>query len=198
MPLRDRRFEFIEYNKTICQENCYFSEYDKINKIVKCSCIGQESAYNFTDMKINETRISEQFDDIKYFLNLNIIFCYKELFCKDGLLKNVINFLIFPFIILHIICFKKFFCDEKEKLDSKIKNIFWSIKNWNLVVKHEKERQNKSEKLNILTNSDKIKNKNAIKSKKRKKIIIKMINKKLFLLKLRDKIIVILLKKKLF
>ena len=120
-------------------------------------------------MKINETRISEQFDDIKYFLNLNIIFCYKELFCKDGLLKNVINFLIFPFIILHIICFKKFFCDEKEKLDSKIKNIFWSIKNWNLVVKHEKERQNKSEKVNILTDSDKIKNKNAIKSQKKKK-----------------------------
>ena len=134
--------------------------------MVKCSCIPQKSAYNFTDMKINETRINEQIDNIKYFLNLNIIFCYNELFCKEGLLKNIINFLIFPFIIFHIICLKKFYSEQKEKLDSRIKDIFWSITNWNLTVKYEKERQNKSEKINILNNDDKIKIENLIQNKK--------------------------------
>ena len=37
ITLKDKRKEFIEENKTLCQENCTFSEYDYIHHKVKCS-----------------------------------------------------------------------------------------------------------------------------------------------------------------
>ena len=38
IKLDDRKKDFIDKNKAICQEDCQFSKYDEIKKIAKCSC----------------------------------------------------------------------------------------------------------------------------------------------------------------
>ena len=42
ISLEDRKKDFIEGNKTICQEDCYFSEYNCENQNAKCLCKVQE------------------------------------------------------------------------------------------------------------------------------------------------------------
>ena len=44
MSLKDRQKEFVEGNKTVCQEECDFSDYDKDNQKANCSCKVKEAA----------------------------------------------------------------------------------------------------------------------------------------------------------
>ena len=56
--LKDRREEFIEKNRTLCQEDCIFSKYDNITKKVKCTCkVKYSSLLSFKDIKINKTKL---------------------------------------------------------------------------------------------------------------------------------------------
>ena len=76
--LKDRKKEFIEGNKTICQEDCDFSDYDNTTHIVNCSCKVKESPLSFVNMKINKTKLYENIIDIKNVANINILICYKK------------------------------------------------------------------------------------------------------------------------
>ena len=53
--LNDRKNEFIEGNKTVCQDNCDFSHYNYSTQKANCSCNYQESSSSISDMKINTT-----------------------------------------------------------------------------------------------------------------------------------------------
>ena len=55
--LNDRKTEFVEGNKTVCQENCLFSEYDNKIKKAKCKCDIQESSSSFSNININKTKL---------------------------------------------------------------------------------------------------------------------------------------------
>ena len=54
-------------------------------------------------MNINKTKLYQNFLDVKNILNINIMACYKVLFDKKGIKKNIAFFLIIPFIIFHFI-----------------------------------------------------------------------------------------------
>ena len=65
IPINDRKKEFIEGNKTICQDGCQFSEYDYINQKATCSCKAEESSNSIFDMNINKTKLFDNFLDVK-------------------------------------------------------------------------------------------------------------------------------------
>ena len=44
ISLNDRKNEFLEKNKTICQDDCEFSKYDYINEKAICSCKPKKSS----------------------------------------------------------------------------------------------------------------------------------------------------------
>ena len=169
LTLDDRRKEFIDSNETVCQEECYLSDYDKVNQRAKCSCKAKESVLSFIDMKINTSELYKQFTDIDNIINIKIIFCYKELFCKKGIINNIIFFIILPFILLHIIVIIIFYCNQKKKLDKKINNIYFAIDNFYLLKELDKYKigggkessnQNKNKyRNNIETLNNKKKNK---------------------------------------
>ena len=85
ISLKDRKKEFIEGNKTVCQEDCIFYGYNDSNKKSKCSCKAKESLFNILDLKINKTKLCENFIDIKNIVNFKIMICYKALFNKKGI-----------------------------------------------------------------------------------------------------------------
>ena len=153
VTLKDRRNDFIENNETVCQEDCFLAVYDNINKRAKCSCDAKESAFSFIDMKINATKLYDQFMDVKNIINLNIIFCYKELFCKEGIIKNINFYLIIPFIIFHLVVIIIFYGKQKKKLFKKIKDICFGINNWHLVKEENKNNKSKKKRINQLTTS---------------------------------------------
>ena len=53
ISLKDRKNIFIEENKTMCQEDCDFPEYDYSIRKATCLCKDKESSKSIIDMKIN-------------------------------------------------------------------------------------------------------------------------------------------------
>ena len=56
ISLKDRKTNFIDKNKTICQDDCEFSKYDSDNMKVECSCEIKESSSSITDMNIDKNK----------------------------------------------------------------------------------------------------------------------------------------------
>ena len=143
LTLDDRRKEFIDKNKTVCQDNCIFSDYDNnINKAI-CSCETQKSSNFFDDINIDTNLLYRNFMDINNMANIKILGCYKELLNKKGIIKNI-GFYILIFIeIIHLISAIIFYYQDIKIIDDNINNINFAIKNWELVIKEEKERLEK-------------------------------------------------------
>ena len=166
ISLKDRKKEFVEGNKTVCHDDCDFSEYDTINQKAKCSCKVKESSTSIADMKINKTKLYENFIDIKNIANVNIMVCYKALFSKNGIGSNIACFTIIPIIIFHFVSIILFYTCQKNVINDKIKDISYGITNWDLVEVYEKEMRR--------INKMKLKKKLKKKKQKKTKIIHKL------------------------
>ena len=118
-------------------------------------------------MNINTTKLIQQFKDIKSIININVILCYKELFSKEGIIKNINLFIIILFIIFHLVVIIIFYCNQKEKLFEKIKDIFFGISNWHL-VKEDEEKKGKMRRINNIITQDKKGNKILLKQENKR------------------------------
>ena len=90
MPLKDRQKEFVEGNKTVCQEDCLFADYNYTTLQANCSCIVKESSNKFENMNINKTKLYANFDNTnnkKEFTNLGITSC-NVLSSKENIKSN--------------------------------------------------------------------------------------------------------------
>ena len=138
--LKDRKDECI--NKTVCQEECDFTDYNYTSKKANCTCNDRESSSSFADMKINITKLLNNFKNIKNFANLNSLVCHKSLFSKEGLIKNVGFYIFIIIIIIHIINLFIFYIKKLNLLKNKIKHLIFAIKNYYLIKKKRKEIKN--------------------------------------------------------
>ena len=73
-----------------------------------CSCKVKKELKTYSEININKTLLYKSFTDIKNIMNLNVMKCYKKLFCKKGILHNIGFFIILfiaIFLIISIIIF---------------------------------------------------------------------------------------------
>ena len=174
ISLKDRKNEFIEKNKTVCQDDCNFIEYNYSTQKAKCECDFEESSESFIDMKINKTKLYHNFVDVNNIANIKLMICYKELFNISGIKKNIAFYTILFDIYFHIIVTFVFYKYKKSKINKKIKDISFSISHWDLVgedkienlIKTKTKKQNKKNK-----NINHTKSKNKATNKKETKII---------------------------
>ena len=139
--LSDRKKEFIKENKTVCQDGCDFTGYEHITEKAICSCQVKESSSSSEFMNIDVNEIYKNFKNIKNIANFNILICYKVLFNKKGIIKNIGFFLIIPILILHIIFIILFYIKYLNDLKNKIKEIIFGLSNWKLVKKYKKYKR---------------------------------------------------------
>ena len=166
--LKDRKIEFVEGNKTICQEKCIFSDYDKKIKKAKCTCDIVQSSSSFADIHINKEKLYENFVNFRNIANVNLLICYRVLFSKKGVIKNYGALSLIPLLLFHFIIIILFYAKNLyKKIEENIKDISYGIKNWHLVIKEEREMNEKE--LKKLRKKMEIKNKKI----KKKKIIHK-------------------------
>ena len=158
-PLNIRRKEFVENNKTVCQDNCLFSDYDYINQKAKCSCDAQKSSKSFKYMKINTSMLYNNFIDVKNIANINILVCYDKLFSKKGILHNIGFYLLIIIEIFHVICAYIFYKKELNTINNKINDIDFAVQNWELVKEDERQKKRKGKiklkKVKIIKNENK-------------------------------------------
>ena len=161
--LKDRQTEFIEGNKTVCQDNCDFSFYDSDNQKANCSCNIKESSSSFNDMKINKTKLYENFGDTNNkaeVSNLGITSC-KVLSSTENIESNAGFYLLLLILALFIVVFIIFCTRGYNSLEKKFDEIIY------------KKFENKESKNNKIKNStlkgSQIPGRNGIKIKKKKK-----------------------------
>ena len=176
--LKDRRKEFVEKNKTLCQENCVFKSYDYDNKKADCSCDIIESSDSIANININKTKLYQNFVDIKNLVNINLLVCYKVLFSKKGIEKNYGSILLMPIIFIHFILIVLFYVSNSYKrIEEKINEIAYGINNWNLVIAEEREKEKEKGKKEVIKKNEQI-NGRILKRKKEKEKKKEEINKK--------------------
>ena len=163
ISLKDRQKDFVEGNKTICQEECDFAEYDSYAQKANCSCSIKESSKNFENMNINRTKLYENFDDINDKMsvsNLGITSC-NVLSSKENIQSNAGFFLLLIILALFIIIFIIFCTRGYNSLENKFDEVIHK--------KFKNETKSKTNKItNTLTKETK-ENKIVIKSNKSKK-----------------------------
>lgn len=101
--LKDRKNECLNNNMFICDENCFFEEYDTNEQIALCSCqVKTNFSYvnNISSINLN--------DSFKESPSTNIFKCTKTFFSKDGIKYNIGSFIIIAIILLNIGLFNYF------------------------------------------------------------------------------------------
>ena len=137
ISLEDRKMEFI--NKTLCQDYCEFSGYNNETKKVNCSCDVKESSSFFSDIKIDTKKLYTNFVNIKNIANLKMLRCYKNLFSKNGILKNIGSYIILLIMILFIISIFIFYIKQVIIIKKKINDLIYALNNINFVGENKKD-----------------------------------------------------------
>ena len=80
ISLNDRKKEFIEGNKSVCQDDCLFSEFNFTIQKAKFDCKFKESSASIKGININKEKLFENFKNIKNLINFQILKCHDNLF----------------------------------------------------------------------------------------------------------------------
>ena len=145
--LNDRKNEFVDNNRTVCQDGCIFSNYDNKKQKAKCSCDIVEHSSSNDKISIDKSKLYENFLDIKNIANINLLKCYKVLFSINGIKKNYGCYSLIPIFLSHFAIIIVFYGKNYYKvIKDKIYDIKYGISNWNL-VKEEKRKNRKIKRL---------------------------------------------------
>ena len=156
ISLKDRKKEFIEGNKTVCQDDCDFSLYDNQTKKAKCSCKVQETSLSIANINIDREKLYKNFVDFKNIANFNLLVCYNNLFTNQSILKNVGSYIIILIALLNIITFFIFHISQFKIIKKKINILINELSDFNF-VKFEKKGKikkiKKKENINEINNN---------------------------------------------
>ena len=140
--LQDRKAEFIEGNKTVCQEYCKLSYYDSDNNKVNCSCQLKEiQSVTFSEMNIDRDKLYENFGDSSNKMdisNLDITSC-NVLSSTENIKSNTGFYLLFFIFVIFIIVFILFYIKGINLLENTIDEVIYK--------KFKKDSKNKETKI---------------------------------------------------
>ena len=99
------RIDYIYNNKdTKCQANCQFSGYSIKSKYMLCNCsVNGNNSENKKD-KFFTKKIYESFYDVLKYSNYKIYNCYKLVFNRKMISKNIGGYIIFVYYLVHLVC----------------------------------------------------------------------------------------------
>ena len=131
ITLKDRQNNFVEENRTICEEHCQFIKYNYDTKKAVCSCEIKIKLPIIPEIKFDKNKLYDSFTDIKNIANLNILKCYKLFFAFENILKNYGCLIMILIFIIHIICSFIFCLVDFKKIKTTINDIIFAKNNWN-------------------------------------------------------------------
>ena len=102
ITLDDRKNEFIDYNMTLCEEDCILIDYNYTTKKAECSCLVKIKIPLNVEIKFDKKQLFKSFTDINYFSNIYLIKCYKDAITIEIFKKN---YGFFIFIIISLLFF---------------------------------------------------------------------------------------------
>ena len=111
--LNDRKDEYVMNNMSVCENNCSYNNYEQDVKKVICKCQVKSRNFLLSEAVEEENILDNSITSTKkdyYSPSINSMKCINELFTKDGLVKNignyVLSFLFISYSILAILFYK--------------------------------------------------------------------------------------------
>ena len=175
--LKDRRKEYFDNNLSLCENNCTYKGYNNNTKKVLCECYIKIKFPLVSEIIINKDKLLNNFIDIKNTININVMKCFYTLFTREGLIKNIGNYILIIIIIFSIILcilfrMKGYYKLKKDIDEIVIKNkIVYGDKEKLINYKNNNNNENhlnikkrkRNEKKNIYKITDSISNKSKLK-----------------------------------
>ena len=149
--INDRRNEFINNNLSLCEKNCEYKGYDNNTKKVLCECFIKTKFHNISEIEINKETLLNNFKNYKKSINLKVVKCYKSVFTKEGLIKNIGQYILSLIILVTIILTILFIVKGFNKLIVQIQKLLVDIsyKNKKNIKNNPKKRQKKKKKMKL-------------------------------------------------
>ena len=122
ITLYDRKDEFMNNNKSYCEEDCKISDYDENERRLKCSCEVKYSFSLISEIKIDKNSLYN-FMNIKQIANFEVMKCIKLLFSIKGIQTNIGFYSFFPTIIAYIVTLFIFYLKDFRKIIKQINEI---------------------------------------------------------------------------
>ena len=88
--LRDRRDEFLNYNLTICEEECDFKGYNDTLEKATCSCEVKIKIGSFVEIKFDKLKLKRKFTNLHTISNINVMQCSHFVFNSNVIFKNIV------------------------------------------------------------------------------------------------------------
>ena len=171
---------------SLCEKNCEYNGYNNNNKKAKCDCTIKFEQYSISQLDQKDL-FSYKFTDKNDMITMK---CYKTLFSKDGLIRNIGSYVLLFSIFLFMVCGILFYKCGYNILEDKIQEIYklkinrnkkinniketTGIKNIEKFGKKSKKNKNKKTKRNNIKKNNEKDNKikkNKTKSTRNKKYI---------------------------
>ena len=173
--IADRKKEFNKNkNKmSICEEKCELTGYNSTTKSAKCECQVKSKLSSVSDIIENKDKILNDFMDIKNKTNFQILKCYNKLFTKQGIEKNIGNYILLSIILIHFICLIRFIFPEYKRWSKKIDKIIQEKKKIFEIKTQILKTSNKNRKKSIKIKKNNNKNKISSSISKNSTIILK-------------------------
>ena len=156
--LDDRQNEFISNNLSLCEDNCTYNGYFTDTKKALCECQTKLKIDSISEIIENMNILSKNFNTTESTnLNLATMKCIDQLFSKDGLLTNIVSYILIIitiFFCVSLIIFTKygFYLIEqdikkiisKRKRDISESNSIYNIYQTHTVNKKRKKKKKKT------------------------------------------------------
>ena len=184
--LGDRQRDYIENNRSLCEEDCDFTRYDQQTGKVDCACGVKFNLPLVSEIKIDKNKLYN-FMNIKKIANFDVLKCWKLITSKVGIIKNFGFYLFLPTLIMYIISIITLPKKDYKEIKTEINNIVYAKKYIKYINYIPKEKNNKKIKLKtpslkpkfvepVALQIQKFKNKYLNKNKKRDSNLNKIIS----------------------
>ena len=128
ITLVDRQKEFIDNNKSVCDEGCKFIGYDKETGNVECSCEIKANVPFISQIKIDKDKLYN-FINIKKIANFNVMICYNLFFSLNIIIMNIGFYFFIPTVVVYFVYIVIFYKKEFHLIKSQIREIAEAKKN---------------------------------------------------------------------
>ena len=145
MTLEDRQRQYVENNKSLCEEDCNFVGYDKKTGKVDCSCEIKFNLPLISEIKVDKDKLYK-FMDIKKIANLNVLKCWKLITSKVGLITNIGFYLYFPAVITFFLAIIILIAKDYKHLKIQVDDIVYAKQYIKLINEKKKKKEKPKEK----------------------------------------------------
>ena len=121
MTLSGKQKEYVNNNKSLCEENCEYIGYDILTKLVQCNCDIKDSSTMISDIKIDKSKLYN-FMSIDKLANFDVLKCVNLIIQKEYLIANIGFFAFIPSFFCYFLAVILFYKEDFKALKNTINN----------------------------------------------------------------------------